>query len=113
VKPLVYVAGPYSQPDPVENMNKAVHIANGLLATGEVTPYIPHLSGFWHAITPKPYDFWLAYDLEIMARCDAVFRFTGESAGADKEVIQAAEWDIPVFHDIDSLTAWARDRARV
>lgn len=109
-KPLVYVAGPYSKPDPVENINKAVKWGTKLLDDGIVTPFLPHLSGTWHMIDPRPYEDWLAYDLEIMRRCDAVLRIPGASSGADKETAEAVELGIPVYLSYAGLYAWAEQR---
>lgn len=106
-RPLVYCAGPYTNPDPVENTNKAIHIADRLWETGLIVPVIPHLSALWHMVKPHPYDMWLEYDLEIMRRCDAVLRSPGESSGADGEVRHAAADGLPVFHDEDNLLTWA------
>lgn len=106
-KPLVYVAGPYSSPDPVENTHKAIKIADELYLDGLVTPVLPHLSALWHMVAPHPYEFWLEYDLELLHWCHAVYRFYGESSGADGEVRQALEDDKPVFFKRESLYAWA------
>lgn len=101
---LVYLAGPYSKPDPVENMHRAIKIADGLLDV--CVPFIPHLTGTWHMVSPKPYPEWLALDLAYLARCDAVYRFDGESSGADGEVNHALELGIPIFHSEASLREW-------
>lgn len=103
-KPLVYVAGPYTHPDPVQNTNAAIHFATNLYETKLVVPIIPHLSLLWHLVCPRPYEFWTTYDLEIMRTCDAVFRMPGESAGADTEVAEAT---VPVFTDRQALLDWA------
>jgi hypothetical protein len=101
---LIYLAGPYSKPDPCENTHAAVLLANTL--TDVCAPFIPHLSHFWHTMTPKPYPFWLALDLEYLRRCDALLRFGGESSGADAEVVKAEEWGIPVFRTVLGLREW-------
>lgn len=108
MKPLVYVAGPYSSPDPVENMNKACKLATKMREDGVVTIILPHLSGLWHLVDPAPYEEWLRFDLELMDRCDAVYRFPGASSGADAEVKVAVESNIPVFYDLEELYRWAR-----
>lgn len=100
-KPLVYIAGPYTNPDPVENIHRAIKIADGLLDC--CTPLIPHLTGTWHMVSPKPYDEWLALDLEYMARCDIVYRYEGASSGADAEVAEARKQGIPVVFSEEEL----------
>lgn len=92
----VYVAGPYSQGDQAANVRAAIDAADKLAAAGHV-PYIPHLTHFWHLVTPRPYQWWLDYDAQWLACCDAVLRLPGRSAGADEEVALAAELGIPVY----------------
>jgi len=101
---LVYIAGPYTKPDPCENTKNAVDAANRLLDV--CAPFIPHLSHFWHTMAPKPYPLWLSLDLEYLARCDALLRLPGDSSGADGEVEFAEANGIPVFYDEDALRAW-------
>jgi len=109
MKPLVYIAGPYTKPDPIENTHKAIVIAGRIYECGAV-PIIPHLTMLWHLVDPRPLEFWYAYDLEILARCDAVFRIPGESYGADAEVVEADRLGIPVLFSIDSLEDWLETR---
>jgi hypothetical protein len=101
----VYVAGPYTKPDPCINTKEACEVANKLCDLGFI-PFVPHLSHLWHLITPKPYEWWLKYDLEWLKSCDALLRFPGESSGADKEVEFAKELGIPVFHSLDTIQAY-------
>ncbi len=103
-KPLVYIAGPYTNPDPVENIHRAVVVADSILDV--CWPVVPHLTGTWHMISPKPYDFWLAIDLELMKRCDAVYRYPGASSGADAEVIAAVNAGLPVVYTEKDLRAF-------
>lgn len=106
-KPLCYLAGPYTNPDPVENTHHAFKVGTEMVERGLVTPFIPHASLLWHMVTPKPYQFWLDYDIEVLAKCDALLRLPGVSAGADKEVAFALDNGIPVFYDWVSLHEWA------
>lgn len=106
-KPLVYVAGPITLPEPVENTHKAIMVADELYASGRVVPLLPHLTALWHIVAPHPYDFWIDYDLELLRWCHAVYRYPGESAGADGEVKSAVEAGKPIFFNTDSLYAWA------
>ncbi len=106
--PLVYVAGPYTNPDPVRNTHDAVQWAEKIIQTGQMSAMVPHITLLWHAIAPHDdVDYWYALDIAHLARCDAVFRFPGASSGADKEVEFALEESIPVFTDFDELRKWA------
>lgn len=107
-KPVVYIAGPYTNPDPVENMHRAVKIADSLLDV--CVPLVPHLTGTWHMISPKPYEVWLELDIAHMERCDAVYRYPGASSGADGEVAHAEKIGMPVFFSEDDLRAWVAGR---
>lgn len=104
--PLIYVAGPYAHPDPVENTHLAIRAGDRILDSGLAVPYVPHLSLAWHLVTPRPAAEWYAYDLELLARCDAVYRLPGISVGASAEVRRATELGIPVFRSYVRLTAW-------
>ena len=104
---LVYVAGPYTNPDPVENTHRACQIGKRLIESGVVWPVVPHQSLLFHVIAPFPYQTWLDLDIAIMERCDAVLRFSGESSGADAEVAEALRQGIPVFYDESEVVAWA------
>lgn len=92
----IFVSGPYSKGDVVQNVRLAIVTGNNLRALGH-TPFIPHLTMFWHMLLPHEIDYWYAYDLEWLDVCDAVFRIEGESRGADAEVARARELGKPVY----------------
>lgn len=94
---LIYIAAPYSEPDPVVNTHGVLRIADALLENG-FTPVIPHLNLLWHLFSPKPYETWLAYDRGLLERCDAVLRVPGFSVGAARETRFAKSMNIPVIH---------------
>jgi hypothetical protein len=98
----IYVAGPYSNGDMVLNVRNAVLAAEELIKL-EFIPYIPHLTMFWHIITPHKYSFWIDYDLRWLDKCEALLRLPGESKGADAEVEYAKESNIPVYYSIEEL----------
>jgi len=110
VKPLVYVAGPYSHPDPVDNTRKAIEFADRLWEEGKVVPFVPHLTLLWHFHKPHPVEVWYDLDLVFLARCDALYRMPGESTGADAEVAYAEEIGIPAFAHLGRLYEWAEQR---
>ncbi len=113
-RPLVFIAGPYTVPDPVENTGAAIDAGMALFESGEAVPLIPHLTLAMNLRNPRPADYWYALDLEQLAHCSAVLRLPGESAGADREVERARELGLPIFDDVDKVIRWAgamgRDR---
>lgn len=113
----VYVAGPYTKGDVALNVRAAIEAADAVAARHHL-PFVPHLSHFWHFLSPKPYDWWLQYDALWLLQCDVVLRLPGESAGSDSEVALARLSSIPVAFSLDELDAIAdehleRQRARV
>lgn len=100
----IYVSGPYTS-DPEANTETAMNIGH-LLLDLDVAPYVPHLTHFMHQQCPRDYEDWMALDLEYLQGCDALYRFAGESAGADREVARAQELGIPVFTDFMNLEDW-------
>lgn len=52
MKPLVYIAGPYSHPDPVLNVREACLVADQIVTMGAAV-IVPHLSMLWHTISPQ------------------------------------------------------------
>lgn len=92
----VYVAGPYTLPDPVINTRQAIKMGEILLDWG-YAPFVPHLNLLWDFLTPKPHDTWLELDHAWLDVCDVLLRLPGTSSGADREVAWAREMGIPVF----------------
>ena len=58
----VYISGQYTQGDPAENTRLAIEAGNRVLDAGMV-PFVPHLSHFWHMVTPRSYEDWMAIDI--------------------------------------------------
>lgn len=114
-RPLVYVAGPYTRPDPPMNTHEAIRVAEALQDSGKVTCVVPHLTLLWQAIQPHAdVEYWYEYDLAMLARCDALYRLAGESSGADNEVAFALSRGIPVFDGsrrLEILLEWAEARS--
>jgi hypothetical protein len=97
VKGMVYVAGPYTHPDPVENTHKMI-LAGVALRDAGYTPLIPTLSLLTHIVSPHPADYWYQWDIDMLAHCEEMLRLPGESWGADREEEFALAHGIPVFH---------------
>jgi len=113
--PLVYIAGPYTRPDPAANTERALAVCDAMLDTGAVAPVCPHLSHFQHARRPRGIEEWYAIDLRLLDHCHALYRLAGASRGADIEVRRAERMEIPIFtpaadHDLSmlkTLVEWA------
>jgi hypothetical protein len=109
-RPWVYVAGPYTQPDPAVNTRTALRAGDRLWDAGAV-PIVPHLTHLWHLVEPQPYAHWLALGRELLTRCDALLRLPGASPGADEEVALAKALDIPVLDGMERAQTWLARRA--
>lgn len=117
-KPTVYIASAYTKGDVAVNVRFQCRIFDFLLTTGKVLPYAPLMSHFQHALYPRPYADWIAYDLAMLPLFDACLRLDAtddrlpgycqsESSGADGEVAEFTRMGKPVFYDTPSLLAWA------
>ena len=99
----VYIASAYSKGDVALNVREVILAADKLVELGH-TPYIPHLTHFWHIISPKQYQFWLDYDMSFIDNwAEALLRLNNLSAGADKEVERARVLGLPVYYDMEQL----------
>ncbi len=94
---MVYVAGPYTHPDPVQNTHNTIR-AGLVLRDAGYCPLIPHLSLLTHIVDPREPDYWYEWDLRLLDRCDVMVRLPGDSWGADREEEYANEIGVPVFH---------------
>ena len=106
MKPLVYIAGPITTPNPMHNTHETLRIAAEILDRGLVLPFVPHLTVLWDIVVPRPYEEWMGYDFGVIEHCNALLRLSGESLGADREVEHAAHLNIPTFFNHHDLYAW-------
>lgn len=106
-KLYVYVAGPISKGDMIENVSRGIEYGEALLRLGYI-PFVPHTSVMWQFLHPHTHQQWLDYDFYWVAKCDALLRIPGESKGADMEVKCARQRGIPVFYDIEELEEWRK-----
>jgi hypothetical protein len=109
MKKRVYIAGPYSRGDQAVNVRTAIFVADAVLALG-YAPYLPHLTHFWHLLSPKEYEAWLRLDLHWLDVCDYLLRIPGDSPGADREVQRAAAIGIQAFYGIEQFRAFAEGK---
>lgn len=105
---LVYIAGPYTNGDPVKNTRDATAVGLHIFGRTGAGVIIPHLNLLAHAMFPEPPEYWYEFDLRILERCTHLLRLPGESFGADREVERAHELGIPVFADLGHLLAVMR-----
>ncbi len=117
-KPLIYVASPYTKGRECWNTHFQCRVFHQLLSDQIVTPITPLWSHLQEIVFPQPYEDWLTYDFELIARCDGLVRlnadmpdlkyFQSESLGADREATHARSLGKPVFFSIEELYQWAR-----
>ncbi|MDE2104094.1 MAG: DUF4406 domain-containing protein [Patescibacteria group bacterium] len=100
----VYIAGPYSTGDCVQNSHEAMEVWEQLRSLGFI-PFCPHWSLIQHLVIPLEYEQWLAFDFEWILRCDALLRLPGESSGADREVAFCKAHGIPMFETVTAIMA--------
>lgn len=99
----VYIAGAYTRGDVAVNIHNAILVADHLVKRGHI-PYIPHLTHFWHLLSPKEIRFWYKYDNSFLDYwAQAVLRLDNESIGADAEVKRARALDLPVYYSLEEL----------
>lgn len=105
MRPWIYVAGPYTKPDPSVNTRNALLVGMAIWRMGGC-PIVPHLTHLWHLVDPQPYEHWLDYDRCLLRRCDAITRIKGESPGADKEIELMRELRKPVLWNAEQLAEY-------
>lgn len=122
MKPIVYIASPYTLGDLGVNVHSALTVAGRLLADGVVLPHPPLQNHLWHLVAPQRPEDWVAYDMELIRRglFDACLRVDAEhgklgyhqreSVGADQEVALFEQMGRPVFYNVGDLYQWARSR---
>lgn len=101
-RPLIYVAGYYSA-SPAHGLANAMAAFQPLVDAGWL-PLVPHVSFLADVLAPNPPAFWYAYDLALLARCDAMYvcpdALTATSTGVNEEIRFAMKHDIPIFDEI-------------
>lgn len=108
---LVYVAGPFSAPEPRCSFDVAFHAcAVGLeVAKLGACPWIPHANTALPEFEKvQPYQFWIDATELQRQKCDALLTLEGweKSSGARKEVAAARASGQPVFHRLQDLSKW-------
>lgn len=122
MKPVIYIASPYTRGDVAVNTRFQCEIFDRLLGDGKVLPVAPLWSHFQHLLFPRPYSDWIAYDQGLLHLYDACLRLAAENAalgykqrestGADGEVTTFKRLGKPVFESINDLYQWVDGRER-
>lgn len=117
-KKWVYIASPYTKGDTGMNVRFQLTVWDVLLEMGCV-PIAPLWSHFQHMHMPRKYEDWVAYDNEIIKRCDILLRLDAcvriegnvwyeqsESSGADEEAKLALSLGKIVVYSLAELRAY-------
>lgn len=99
----IYVAAPYSHPDPAVRqlrVERVLAVGLDLLQQGHA-PFLPHLFHFFDAWAQQrtvvvPYAAYMAWDAAYLAVCDGVLGL-GSSPGVAQEVAEAERLGLPVY----------------
>ena len=108
-RPTVYIAGPMTNGTGncfnMKKVHEAIDTFFKLIEAG-YAPHCPHLTVFCEFMEPHriSYESWLDLDMTYVAASDVVFRITGDSSGADREVAYAVSLGIPVVYTLGELS---------
>lgn len=103
---VIYVSSPLTLGDSAANVHMAIKVAEALINKGHAV-IVPQLSLLWQIVSPKPWQYWMDLDVQLVPRCDALFRIPGESKGADLEVACAREHGLTIYHTVKQVP-WGR-----
>lgn len=98
-RPLAYISGPISKGDRADHITRAVEAFRWLIELG-YAPLCPQLSIYaedWHGCEFS-HEIWMEVDLAWLVYADLVVRLEGESVGADIEVREAHDLELPVVY---------------
>ena len=100
--PVVYIAGPINAETAwlrEANIRRAETAALDVWKSGGVALCV-HAMTRYYCEQDMPYEAWIAGDLELLSRCDALLTVEGweDSPGARREVEAAHAQGMPVLH---------------
>ncbi len=96
----IYIASPYTLGDTATNVRRQIDAANQLIDAGYV-PVWPLSCHYLHEVVERDYETWMVMCFAWLSRCDGVWRLTGDSKGADREVQEAYRLGLPVLFEAD------------
>jgi hypothetical protein len=115
MKPLVYLISPFTRGDQFANARFQMQMFLRLQNDGIVLPFAPLAMCAVQLVEPQTWQWWMDYDLAMLARCDAAFVCAEkpdelwESEGARTEWKFCAETNKPRFGKIEELYAWTEE----
>lgn len=98
----VYISGPMSLGDRVDNLAVAMKAMRELIGLG-YAPMCPQLTFFAEPFVDASHADWVDVDIPWVRSAHAVLRLPGDSRGADREVAAAREANVPVFESVGDL----------
>ena len=98
---ICYIASPYTGQEK-EGVERQIIIADLLIEVG-ITPIVPLLFHYIQEKFPHPHSTWMKLDLEILSRCDIMYRHPTPSPGADIEERYANENGIKVYNVLNDI----------
>lgn len=107
----IYVAGPVTKGNYLENMRMAIEVANRLIERGHF-PFVPHLYDLINFLYPMEYGVIFEQVSSWVDVCHILLRLPGESKGADREVDKAYDLGIPVYYGLQEFMEspqWAEE----
>ena len=104
---VIYTAGPYSGPghnDVLNNILTARFISRMLWLRGFAV-ICPHLNTAWMDGPDLAWEQFMAGDLEMLSRCDAIYMLPGweDSKGAQIEHSRAIELGVPAYYNLSEV----------
>ncbi len=103
---LVFISGPLT----ALGTDQFVNVRTAALAWHKIRdagffPILPHALAVVQLVKPRSYEDYMAYDLFLLSKCNAMVRLEGESPGGEREVAFAREHGVPVYNGVDSFLA--------
>lgn len=99
----VYIAGPYTFPNPEDNVKKHIEKFNELVDLG-YCPIAPVIhSHYANLKKSRHYDKWMELDKELLKLCNVLYRIPGDSPGAEQEISWATSLGIPIVFNNEEL----------
>ena len=119
-KPLIYVAGTLTSGGSLpateieKNVARAARVYGDLVSLGFAC-ILPHTSWYLESLHGMKlgYSGWMAQCLRLVEACEAVYRISGPSKGADMECEHAADHGIQVWFHAPAMIAHFHDQGRL